>query len=171
MLQKAISELVEYAVRKEWITEEDRIWASNRILEALNVNGFEGLTEVNGELREIQEILNDVEKENMLCVYDFEEVSDYGGPLKILLTRDLPSAIERLNRKPVGSYCLSNTASVLVHEIDPWGEWLIASLNGDDMRVCEITQAEKDDSTSEGNVETGFYYGNTWIPMNQIMRL
>ena len=60
MLQKAISELVEYAVRKEWITEEDRIWASNRILEALNVNGFEGLTEVNGELREIQEILNDL---------------------------------------------------------------------------------------------------------------
>ena len=60
MLQKAISELVEYAVRREWITEEDRIWASNRILEALNVNGFEGLTEVNGELREIQEILNDL---------------------------------------------------------------------------------------------------------------
>ena len=60
MLQKAISELVEYAVRREWITEEDRIWASNRILEALNVNGFEGLTEVNGELRKIQEILNDL---------------------------------------------------------------------------------------------------------------
>ena len=35
-----ISQLIEYAVRKEWIEDSDRIWASNRILEAFHMDGF-----------------------------------------------------------------------------------------------------------------------------------
>jgi UDPglucose--hexose-1-phosphate uridylyltransferase len=57
MLEKEISRLVEYGVQKQWIAPEDRIWASNRILEAMEMTGFEGLVDP-GELPPIQEILN-----------------------------------------------------------------------------------------------------------------
>ena len=66
MLATAISQLVEYAVQKEWIKEEDRVWAANRIIEALGANGFDGLEEVNADLPPIQEILNE------LCDYAYE---------------------------------------------------------------------------------------------------
>ena len=39
-----LSCLVEYAVRKGWIAEEDRVWAANRLLEALKLDGFGGLS-------------------------------------------------------------------------------------------------------------------------------
>lgn len=60
-----ISQLIEYAVRKGWIEESDRVWAANRILEALHMNGFGGLVLVD-KLPEIQDILNG------LCDYAYE---------------------------------------------------------------------------------------------------
>ena len=60
MLELRISQLVEYAVRKGWLTDADRVWCANRILEALRLGGFEGLTAVEGELPPIQEILDDL---------------------------------------------------------------------------------------------------------------
>ena len=41
-----ISQLIEYAVRKGWISDTDRIWAANRILAALHMDGFGGLVPV-----------------------------------------------------------------------------------------------------------------------------
>ena len=58
-MELRISQLVEYAVRHGWITEEDRIWASNRILEVMGQSGFGGLVEVE-ELPPIHEILDDL---------------------------------------------------------------------------------------------------------------
>ena len=52
-----ISQLVEYAVRKGWIQGEDRIWAANRLLEALGLDGFGGLVPVE-DLPPLQEILD-----------------------------------------------------------------------------------------------------------------
>ncbi len=57
-MELAISQLIEYAVRRGWLAGDDRIWASNRILEALKLDGFGGLVDVAGELPPIQEILN-----------------------------------------------------------------------------------------------------------------
>lgn len=57
-MEERISQLIEYAVRKGWLTEADRLWAANRILEALHRSGFEGLVPVDGPLPPIQEILN-----------------------------------------------------------------------------------------------------------------
>lgn len=56
-MQLAISQLIEYAVRKGWLMEADRVWAANRILEALGLDGFDGLVPVD-ELPPIQEILD-----------------------------------------------------------------------------------------------------------------
>ena len=61
-----ISQLIEYAVRKKWIEDSDRIWASNRLLEALHLDGFDGLIEIEGELPEIQDILDG------LCDFAYE---------------------------------------------------------------------------------------------------
>ena len=121
--------------------------------------------------RFIKGILDDMGKENLLGVYNYEEVTDGDRPLRILLTRDLPAAVVRLNKPAIGTFAYTNTSSILVHEIDPWGEWVIASLNGTEMQACEITEAEKDDPTSEDDVETGFYFGAMWIPLSQVMRV
>ena len=65
-MELTISQLIEYAVRKNWIRDADRIWASNRILETMHMDGFGGLAEVGGELPPIQEILD------RLCDYAYE---------------------------------------------------------------------------------------------------
>ena len=64
-MEQIISQLVEYAVRKEWIKSEDRTWAANQILAALHMDGFEGLVSVD-ELPPIQTILD------QLCNYAYE---------------------------------------------------------------------------------------------------
>ena len=62
-----IYQLIEYAVRKQWISEPDRIWAANRILSALHMDGFEGLVPTGeSELPPLQEILDH------LCDYAYE---------------------------------------------------------------------------------------------------
>jgi len=58
MINHAVSQLTEYAVRRGWIQEDDRVYVSNLILEAIGADGFEGLEPVEGDLEPIQEILN-----------------------------------------------------------------------------------------------------------------
>ena len=65
-MELAVSQLIEYAVRKNWIEDSDRIWASNRIIEALGADGFEGLVPVEGDLPPVQDILD------VLCAYAYE---------------------------------------------------------------------------------------------------
>lgn len=64
-MEKNISQLIEYAVRKEWITEADRVWAANNILDILHMDSFNGLEQVT-ELPPLPEILNG------LCEYAYE---------------------------------------------------------------------------------------------------
>lgn len=64
-MELPISQLIEYAVRKGWLADADRIWAANRILEALHLDSFGGLVPV-GELPPIQDILN------ALCDYAYQ---------------------------------------------------------------------------------------------------
>lgn len=65
-MELTISQLIEYAVRKNWIKDADRVWASNRILEALHMDGFGGLTVIEGELPPLQVMLDS------LCDYAYE---------------------------------------------------------------------------------------------------
>ena len=65
MLELEISQLVEYAVQKEWIHPADKVWAANRLLEILHMDGFDGLIEA-GELLPIQELLD------RFCDYAYE---------------------------------------------------------------------------------------------------
>ncbi|MBQ7144782.1 MAG: UDP-glucose--hexose-1-phosphate uridylyltransferase [Oscillospiraceae bacterium] len=56
-MELAISELIEYAVRRGWLTDADRVWAANRLLEALSLDGFEGLCPTPETLPPLHEIL------------------------------------------------------------------------------------------------------------------
>ena len=40
MIDKYIAELVAYALEKRLITEDDRVWAANRLLGALGLDGW-----------------------------------------------------------------------------------------------------------------------------------
>ena len=67
MLELEISRLVTYAQVKGWIQESDRIWAANRILDALRLHDYNGLQELTeADLPPIQAILDD------LCAYAYE---------------------------------------------------------------------------------------------------
>ncbi|MCD7916942.1 MAG: galactose-1-phosphate uridylyltransferase, partial [Clostridiales bacterium] len=65
MLEQEISQLVEYAVQKNWLEEVDRLWAANQLLAALHLDGFDGLVEVDS-IPPIQAILD------KLCDYAYE---------------------------------------------------------------------------------------------------
>lgn len=64
-MELKISQLIEYAVRKKWIEETDRIWVANRILETLGLNNFDGFRKIE-KLPPVQEILNG------LCDFAYE---------------------------------------------------------------------------------------------------
>ena len=59
MTTKAITELVQYGIQSSLITEEDRIYCTNQLLEML---GLSELTEEweGGEVRPLSEILEDL---------------------------------------------------------------------------------------------------------------
>ena len=55
MLNKRIAQLINYAVKNGLITAEDRIWATNRLLEAMVEDEYSEPTEVEDcELEEIR---------------------------------------------------------------------------------------------------------------------
>ena len=89
MLETRISQLVEYAIRHGLIEEGDRVWASNRLLEALGLDGFDGLKPVD-ELPALQEILDDLNRsayERGLIAGDTASFTDlYDTALMGLLT-------------------------------------------------------------------------------------
>ena len=64
-MELTISQLIEYAVRRGWLADADRVWASNRLIHALRMDGFGGLVPVD-ELPPIRAILNP------LCDYAYE---------------------------------------------------------------------------------------------------
>ena len=64
-MELSVSQLIEYAVLKGWLQEEDRLWAANRLLAILRADGFDGLVPVD-ELPPIQTILDS------LCGYACE---------------------------------------------------------------------------------------------------
>ena len=121
-MELAISQLIEYAVRKNWLEEPpDRIWAANRILEALGQDGFDGLMPVEGELPPLQAILD------VLCEYAYDHGIIAGNSatycdlldtkLMGLLIPSPSEIIRRFRQKYAGSPRKRQTGTMLFPEI------------------------------------------------------
>lgn len=69
--------------------------------------------------------------------------------------------------KVIASYCLSNTASINVYDLDD--ESVFASLNDQDPLICPI--GYEDDPDDPESTRVGFYFGEMFVPFNEVMRV
>ena len=67
----------------------------------------------------------------------------------------------------IGVYPLTNTGAVLVHQIDYGEERVLASINGNDPRWCDLTEQYVEETEKE---ELGFMLGSFFVPFYQVMR-
>ena len=86
-MERTISQLIEYAVRKGWLSDGDRVWAANRLLEALGLDGFGGLVPVSGPLPPLWELLD------ALC---------YDAAARGVIAGDTPAFTDLLDTKLMG---------------------------------------------------------------------
>ena len=67
-IYEAVNSLVDYGVRENFIQNEDRVWAVNRILEILNLDSMELDAEIKeADLEEILKAILDYAVEKGLC--------------------------------------------------------------------------------------------------------
>lgn len=65
---------------------------------------------------------------------------------------------------PIGSYCLSNTASVNVYKIDNYEDKVLAGINNNKPEWCKIVNFKQTD-------EIGFMVGKLFVPFSEVMRV
>ena len=68
--------------------------------------------------------------------------------------------------KIVGVHPVSNTGSIVVHEIDHMDDRVLVSLNGQNPEWCEITEMESDQEA-----QFGFKWGEMFVPFSEVMRI
>lgn len=64
----------------------------------------------------------------------------------------------------IGSYCLSNTASINVYKIDYHEDKVLAGINNNKPEWCKIVNFEQTD-------ELGFMFGKLFVPFSEVMRV
>lgn len=68
----------------------------------------------------------------------------------------------------IGVYAICNTGSILVHKIDYAGERVLVSLNGGNREWCDLEEGCADGSSE---METGFRWGEFFVPFAEVMRM
>ena len=67
----------------------------------------------------------------------------------------------------IGVYSLCNTGAVLVHAIDYAEDKILASINGENPKWCDMTEEFMEVT---GETELGFTLGSFFIPLCEVMR-
>ena len=67
----------------------------------------------------------------------------------------------------IGVYSLCNTGAVLVHAIDYAEDKILASINGENPKWCDMTEEFMEVT---GDMELGFTLGSFFIPLCEVMR-
>ena len=67
----------------------------------------------------------------------------------------------------IGIYGLTNTGSILIHQIDYDGDRVLASLNGSQPEWCPMTEQYVEES---GELESGFTWGELFVPFADVLR-
>lgn len=81
---------------------------------------------------------------------------------------DMADQEARKKRKPVGVYTFCNTGSVLVYEIDQAEDKVLAGINDDTPKWCNIEEIYCEETEQ---IELGFYLGSFFVPFFLVMRL
>ncbi len=68
----------------------------------------------------------------------------------------------------IGVYPICNTGAILVHQIDYPNDRILASMNGENPEWCEMKDGYADGSEE---YETGFYWGEFFVPFADVMRM
>lgn len=75
-----------------------------------------------------------------------------------------------MERKVIASYCLCNTVSVNIYEIDYSIETMVlVGYNDDEPEWVEAHMRYEDDDDTEGTY--GFMFNDMFIPFNECMRV
>jgi len=75
-----------------------------------------------------------------------------------------------MERKVIASYCLCNTASINIYEIDYSIETMVlVGYNDDEPEWVEAHMRYEDDNDTEGTY--GFMFMDMFIPFNECMRV
>lgn len=103
-------------------------------------------------------------------------VDDCEGAMKKGLVDGLKDLLDSVMKEitPVGSYCLSYTASIVIYEIDDGSQQVAARLElmGVDDNHCYPKWCEIfSEMDEEGDLRHGFYYDNLLIWMDEVMKL
>ena len=76
------------------------------------------------------------------------------------------------DRKVIGAYCLCNTASINVYEINDFEDFVIAGINDEEPERCLIDyEPVKDCQNVPEELRLGFYFGELFIPFDEVMRV
>ena len=67
----------------------------------------------------------------------------------------------------IGIYAICNTGAILLHQIDYANEKVKISLNGEGPEWTDLTEGYADGSSE---LETGFRFGEMFIPLADIIR-
>ena len=73
-------------------------------------------------------------------------------------------------RNVIGSYCLCNTASINVYEINEFMDYVLAGINDQEPEKC-LLDYDYGDSDNLEDLELGFYFRETFIPFSEVMRV
>ena len=65
---------------------------------------------------------------------------------------------------PIGSYCLSNTTSINVYQIDYHEELVLAGINNNNPVWCKMYYYTSTD-------EYGFMFGKLFVPFSEVIRV
>lgn len=75
-----------------------------------------------------------------------------------------------MGRKVIASYCLCNTVSINIYEIDYNIETMIlVGYNDDEPEWVEASMRYEDDDDTEGTY--GFMFNGMFVPFNECMRV
>lgn len=153
-IYEAIAALVQYAEKEKLIEKEDRVFALNRLLEALQLDSFEE-EPINGEyeLKEILEVILDYACENGLCENSVVYRDLFDTKIMGLLTPRPSEVIREFNSKYAESpeaatdyyYNLSRKSDYIrEYRIKNDMKWITATDYGDIDITINLSKPEKD---------------------------
>lgn len=143
------------------------------------------LMKIDGEYRLVtSNILLDTDKDlrNFIDTYGYDKLLDKAisyyksekglneeSPIEVVSVPDEEAMVSTNGRKPVGTYSLTNTGGLLIYEINNRDDEVLVGLSTQPDKAMWLP-IEWVDSENGKEVEAGFYWGDAFINLHEVMR-